>query len=124
MEIIIDLVDHMLVMRTLAQTQGAENSTTWNRHLIVKPMLMLKTKVIKIHQGVISETTLAMTKGVEDNHNMIKMRGPSLDNANNLVKIRNNIINVNQVKLVFNSTANPMLCWPWKTSSTTSSRKR
>ncbi|KAK1648980.1 hypothetical protein QYE76_066785 [Lolium multiflorum] len=148
MEIIIDLVDHMLVKTTPAQTQGAENSiamlvpmnvlhknkfftkivikrlamptmgmttnltttssTTWNRHLIVKPMLMLKTKVIKIHQGVISGTTLAMTKGVEDNHNMIKMRGPSLDNANNLVKIRNNIY-VNQVKLVFNSTANPML---------------
>ncbi|KAK1664982.1 hypothetical protein QYE76_053141 [Lolium multiflorum] len=84
------------------------SSTTWNRHLIVKPMLMLKTKVIKIHQGVISETILAMTKGAEDNHNMIKMRGPSLVNANNLVKIRNNI-NVNQVKLVFNSTANPML---------------
>ncbi|KAK1696576.1 hypothetical protein QYE76_013273 [Lolium multiflorum] len=40
---------------------------------------------------------------------MIKMRGPSLGNANNLVKIRNNIINVSQVKLVFNSTANPML---------------
>ncbi|KAK1618145.1 hypothetical protein QYE76_023662 [Lolium multiflorum] len=149
MEIIIDLVDRMLVKKTLAQTQGAESSiamlvlmnvlnknklftkivikrlamptmgmttnptttssTTWNRHLIVKPMWMLKTKVIKIHQGVISETILAMTKGAEDNHNMIKMRGPSLDNANNLVKIRNNIINVSQVKLVFNSTANPML---------------
>ncbi|KAK1679356.1 hypothetical protein QYE76_040204 [Lolium multiflorum] len=149
MEIIIDLVDRMLVKKTLVQTQGAESSiamlvhmnvlhknkfftkivikrlamptmgmttnptttssTTWNRHLIVKPMLMLKTKAIKIHQGVISETILAMTKGAEDNHNMIKMRGPSWDNANNLVKIRNNIINVNQVKLVFNSTANPML---------------
>ncbi|KAK1615037.1 hypothetical protein QYE76_020554 [Lolium multiflorum] len=34
---------------------------------------------------------------------------PLLDIANNLVKIRNNIINVSQVKLVFNSTANPML---------------
>ncbi|KAK1648977.1 hypothetical protein QYE76_066782 [Lolium multiflorum] len=149
MEIIIDLVDRMLVKKTLAQTQGAESSiamlvlmnvlnknklftkivikrlsmltmgmttnpttmssTTWNRHLIVKPMWMLKTKVITIHQGVTSETILAMTKGAEDNHNMIKMRGPSLDNANNLVKIRNNIINVSQVKLVFNSTANPML---------------
>ncbi|KAK1694464.1 hypothetical protein QYE76_011161 [Lolium multiflorum] len=149
MEIIIDLVDRMLVKKTLAQTQGAESSiamlvlmnvlnknklftkivikrlamptmgmttnplttssTTWTRHLIVKPMLTLKTKVIKIHQGVIFETILAMTKGAEDNHNMIKMRGTSLDNANNLVKIRNNIINVSQVKLVFNSTANPML---------------
>ncbi|KAK1694867.1 hypothetical protein QYE76_011564 [Lolium multiflorum] len=149
MEIIIALVDRTLVMKILAQTQGAESSiamlvlmnvrnknklftkivikrlamptmgmttnptttssTTWNRHLIVKPMLMLKTKVIKIHQGVTSGTILAMTKGAEDNHNMIKMRGPSLDNANNLVKIRNNIINVSQVKLVFTSNANPML---------------
>ncbi|KAK1665420.1 hypothetical protein QYE76_053579 [Lolium multiflorum] len=149
MEIIIALVDRTLVMKILAQTQGAESSiamlvlmnvlnknklftkivikrlamptmgmttnptttssTTWTRHLIVKPMWMLKTKVIKIHQGVTSGTILAMTKGAEDNHNMIKMRGPSLDNANNLVKIRNNIINVSQVKLVFTSTANPML---------------
>ncbi|KAK1665005.1 hypothetical protein QYE76_053164 [Lolium multiflorum] len=149
MEIIIALVDRTLVMKILAQTQGAESSiamlvlmnvlnknklftkivikrlamptmgmttnptttssTTWTRHLIVKPMWMLKTKVIKIHQGVISGIILAMTKGAEDNHNMIKMRGPSLDNANNLVKIRNNIINVSQVKLVFTSTANPML---------------
>ncbi|MCY5088438.1 hypothetical protein OV015_25870, partial [Salmonella enterica subsp. enterica serovar 1,4,[5],12:i:-] len=78
-------------------------------HLIVKPMLMLKTKVIKIHQGVISGIILAITKGVEVNHNMIKMRGPSLGNVNNLVKIFNNNINVNQVKLVFNFNANPML---------------
>ncbi|KAK1666378.1 hypothetical protein QYE76_054537 [Lolium multiflorum] len=149
METSIDLVARMLVKKTLAQTQGEENSiamlvlmnvlhkckfftkivikrlamptmgmttnptttssTTWNRHLIVKPMLMLKTKVITIHRDVIFETTLAMTNGVEENRNMIKMRGPSLDIANNLVKILHNIINVNQVKLVFNSTANPML---------------
>ncbi|KAK1682132.1 hypothetical protein QYE76_042980 [Lolium multiflorum] len=105
------IVIKRLAMPTMGMTTNptTTSSTTWNRHLIVKPMLMLKTKVIKIHQGVISETILAMTKGAEDNHNMIKMRGPSLDNANNLVKIRNNIINVSQVKLVFNSTANPML---------------
>ncbi|KAK1603863.1 hypothetical protein QYE76_027536 [Lolium multiflorum] len=94
METIIDLVARMLVKKTLAQTQGAENSiamlvlmnilnknkfftkivinrprhahhghddqphdnfssTTWNRHLIVKPMLMLKTKVLKINLGEI-----------------------------------------------------------------------
>ncbi|KAK1681375.1 hypothetical protein QYE76_042223 [Lolium multiflorum] len=144
MEIIIDLVARMLVMKTLAPTQGEENSiamlvpmnvhknkfytkivikwiamptmgvttnptttssTTWNRHLIVNHMLMLKTKVIKIHRGVISEITLAMTNGDEENRNMIKMRGPSLDVVNNL----NNILIVNQVKLVFNSAANPML---------------
>ncbi|KAK1609458.1 hypothetical protein QYE76_033131 [Lolium multiflorum] len=100
-----------IAMPTMGMTTNptTTSSTTWNRHLIVKPMLMLMTKVIKIHQGVTSEIILAMTKGAEDNHNMIKMRGPSLGNANNLVKIRNNIINVSQVKLVFNSTANPML---------------
>ncbi|KAK1628385.1 hypothetical protein QYE76_002700 [Lolium multiflorum] len=105
------IVIKRLAMPTMGMTTNptTTSSTTWTRHLIVKPMLMLKTKVIKIHQGVISETILAMTKGAEDNHNMIKMRGPSLDNAINLVKIRNNIINVSQVKLVFNSTANPML---------------
>ncbi|KAK1664853.1 hypothetical protein QYE76_053012 [Lolium multiflorum] len=105
------IVIKRLAMPTMGMTTNptTTSSTTWNRHLIVKPMLMLKTKVIKIHQGVTSETILAMTKGAEDNHNMIKMRGPSLDNANNLVKIRNNIINVSQVKLVFTSTANPML---------------
>ncbi|KAK1665070.1 hypothetical protein QYE76_053229 [Lolium multiflorum] len=105
------IVIKRLAMPTMGMTTNPTtmSSTTWNRHLIVKPMWMLKTKVITIHQGVTSETILAMTKGAEDNHNMIKMRGPSLDNANNLVKIRNNIINVSQVKLVFNSTANPML---------------
>ncbi|KAK1648875.1 hypothetical protein QYE76_066680 [Lolium multiflorum] len=105
------IVIKRLAMPTMGMTTNPKttSSTTWTRHLIVKPMLMLKTKVIKIHQGVTSGTILAMTKGAEDNHNMIKMRGPSLDNANNLVKIRNNIINVSQVKLVFTSTANPML---------------
>ncbi|KAK1694607.1 hypothetical protein QYE76_011304 [Lolium multiflorum] len=105
------IVIKRLAMSTMGMTTNptTTSSTTWNRHLIVKPMLMLKTKVIKIHQGVISGIILAMTKGAEDNHNMIKMRGPSLGNANNLVKIRNNILNMSQVKLVFNSTANPML---------------
>ncbi|KAK1648898.1 hypothetical protein QYE76_066703 [Lolium multiflorum] len=105
------IVIKRLAMPTMGMTTKptTTSSTTWNRHLIVKPMLMLKTNVIKIHQGVTSETILAMTKGAENNHNMIKMRGTSLGNANNLVKIRNNIINVIQVKLVFNSTANPML---------------
>ncbi|KAK1648746.1 hypothetical protein QYE76_066551 [Lolium multiflorum] len=105
------IVIKRLAMPTMGMTTNPKttSSTTWTRHLIVKPMWMLNTKVIKIHQGVTSGTILAMTKGAEDNHNMIKMRGPSLDNANNLVKIRNNFINVSQVKLVFTSTANPML---------------
>ncbi|KAK1681157.1 hypothetical protein QYE76_042005 [Lolium multiflorum] len=105
------IVIKRLAMPTMGMTTNPKttSSTTWTRHLIVKPMWMLKTKVIKIHQGVISGIILAMTKGAEDNHNMIKMRGPSLGNANNLAKIRNNILNMSQVKLVFTSTANPML---------------
>ncbi|KAK1601968.1 hypothetical protein QYE76_027073 [Lolium multiflorum] len=87
------IVIKRLAMPTMGMTTNPKttSSTTWTRHLIVKPMWMLKTKVIKIHQGVTSGTILAMTKGAEDNHNMIKMRGPTLDNVNNLVKIRNNI---------------------------------
>ncbi|KAK1596219.1 hypothetical protein QYE76_018558 [Lolium multiflorum] len=105
------IVIKRLAMPTMGMTTNPKttSSTTWTRHLIVKPMWMLKTKVIKIHQGVTSGTILAMTKGAEDNLNMIKMRGPTLDNVNNLDKIRNNFINVSQVKLVFTSTANPML---------------
>ncbi|KAK1602537.1 hypothetical protein QYE76_017968 [Lolium multiflorum] len=105
------IVIKRLAMPTMGMTTNPKttSSTTWTRHLIVKPMWMLKTKVIKIHQGVTSGTILAMTKGAEDNLNMIKMRGPTLDNVNNLDKIRNNILNVSQVKLVFTSNANPML---------------
>src|SRR5215218_5399041 len=93
------IVIKRLAMPTMgmATNPTTTSSTTWNRHLIVKPMLMLKTKVIKIHQGVTSGTILAMTKGAEDNLNMIKMREPTLDNVNNLVKI----LNMSQVKLVF-----------------------
>ncbi|KAK1602117.1 hypothetical protein QYE76_017160 [Lolium multiflorum] len=105
------IVIKRLAMPTMGMTTNPKttSSTTWTRHLIVKPMWMLKTKVIKIHQGVTSGTILAMTKGAEDNLNMIKMREPTLDNVNNLDKIRNNILNMSQVKLVFTSTANPML---------------
>ncbi|KAK1602025.1 hypothetical protein QYE76_027130 [Lolium multiflorum] len=105
------IVIKRLAMPTMGMTTNPKttSSTTWTRHLIVKPMWMLKTKVIKIHQGVTSGIILAMTKGAEDNLNMIKMREPTLDNVNNLVKIRNNILNVSQVKLVFTSNANPML---------------
>ncbi|KAK1682133.1 hypothetical protein QYE76_042981 [Lolium multiflorum] len=105
------IVIKRLAMPTMGMTTNPKttSSTTWTRHLIVKPMWMLKTKVIKIHQGVISGIILAMTKGAEDNLNMIKMREPTLDNVNNLDKIRNNILNMSQVKLVFTSNANPML---------------
>ncbi|KAK1641682.1 hypothetical protein QYE76_059487 [Lolium multiflorum] len=96
------IVIKRLAMPTMGMTTNPKttSSTTWTRHLIVKPMWMLKTKVIKIH---------AMTKGAEDNLNMIKMREPTLDNVNNLVKTRNNFLTMSQVKLVCTSTANPML---------------
>jgi len=105
------IVIKRLAMPTMGMTTNPKttSSTTWTRHLIVKPMWMLKTKVIKIHQGVTSGTILAMTKGAEDNLNMIKMREPTLGNANNLAKTRNNILKMSQVKLVFTSNANPML---------------
>ncbi|KAK1641633.1 hypothetical protein QYE76_059438 [Lolium multiflorum] len=143
MKTILVLIDHMLVKKTLALTQGEVNSiamlvlmndlhknkfltkivikrlamptmgvttnptttssTTW-RH-----MVMLPPKVVKSNQGVISAIILAMTNVEEETHNMIKTRGPSLDIANNLAKTLNNILHVNQVKQVFNSTANPML---------------
>ncbi|KAK1602154.1 hypothetical protein QYE76_017197 [Lolium multiflorum] len=110
MKTILVLIDHMLVKKTLALTQGEVNSiamlvlmndlhknklltkivikrlamptmgmttipkttstTTW-RH-----MVMLPPKVVKSNQGVISGIILAMTKGAEGNHNMIKMREP------------------------------------------------
>ncbi|KAK1601992.1 hypothetical protein QYE76_027097 [Lolium multiflorum] len=110
------IVIKRLAMPTMGMTTNptTTSSTTWNRHLIVKPMLMLKTKVIKIHQGVTSETILAMTKGAENNHNMIKMRGPSLGNANNLVKIRNNIINFNMPKFKGEDDAEAYLSWALK----------
>ncbi|KAK1602552.1 hypothetical protein QYE76_037401 [Lolium multiflorum] len=110
------IVIKRLAMPTMGMTTNptTTSSTTWNRHLIVKPMLMLKTKVIKIHQGVTSETILAMTKGAENNHNMIKMRGPSLGNANNLVKSRNNIINFNMPKFKGEDDAEAYLSWALK----------
>ncbi|KAK1645777.1 hypothetical protein QYE76_063582 [Lolium multiflorum] len=137
MKTIIDLIAHMLVMKTLAQTLGEEKSIAMLVHMNVlhkiilnrlampimgvttnptttssttwRHMVMLPPKVVKSNQGVISEIILAMTNVEEETHNMIKTRGPSLDIANNLAKILNNIIHVNQVKQVFNSTANPML---------------
>ncbi|KAK1616807.1 hypothetical protein QYE76_022324 [Lolium multiflorum] len=112
------IVIKRIAMPTMGMTTNptTTSSTTWNRHLIVKPMLMLKTKVIKIHQGVTSGTILTMTKGAEDNHNMIKMRGPSLGNANNLVKIRNNIINLkfNMPKFKGEDDAEAYLSWALK----------
>ncbi|KAK1681447.1 hypothetical protein QYE76_042295 [Lolium multiflorum] len=110
------IVIKRLAMPTMGMTTNPKttSSTTWTRHLIVKPMWMLKTKVIKIHQGVTSGTILAMTKGAEDNHNMIKMRGPTLDNVNNLVKIRNNFINFNMPKFKGEDDAEAYLSWALK----------
>src|SRR5215217_5477275 len=66
------IVIKRLAMPTMGMTTipKTTSTTTW-RH-----MMMLPPKVVKSNQGVISGIILAMTKGAEDNHNMIKMRGP------------------------------------------------
>ncbi|KAK1595956.1 hypothetical protein QYE76_059203 [Lolium multiflorum] len=66
------IVIKRLAMPTMGMTTipKTTSTTTW-RH-----MVMLPPKVVKSNQGVISGIILAMTKGAEGNHNMIKMRGP------------------------------------------------
>jgi hypothetical protein len=129
MKTIIELIAHKLVMKTLAPTLGAEKSIAMLVHMsvlhktksynkivtkrIAMPtmgvMAIPKTKVLKINLGEISAATLAMTNVDEENHNMIKMRDPTLSIVLNRDKIFNHILTVNQVKQVFNSNANPML---------------
>jgi hypothetical protein len=129
MKTIIDLIAHMLVMKTLAPTLGGEKSIAMLVHMsvlhktksynkiVTKRIAMTtmgvttnpKTKVLKINLGEISDVTLAMTNVEEETHNMIKMKGPTMSIVNNLDKIFNNIITVNQVKLVSTFNANPML---------------
>ncbi|KAK1681388.1 hypothetical protein QYE76_042236 [Lolium multiflorum] len=142
MKTILDLIAHMLVMKTLAQTPGEEKSIAMLVHMNVllksnlnriamptmgvttnptttssttwRHMVMLAPKVVKSNQGVISEIILAMTNVEEETHNMIKMRGPSLDIANNLVKILNNIINFNMPKFKGEDDAEAYLSWALK----------
>ncbi|KAK1697600.1 hypothetical protein QYE76_014297 [Lolium multiflorum] len=137
MKTIIDLIAHMLVMKTLAPTLGEEKSIAM---LVLKNVLhkivlnrmamptmgvmathmttssttwshmeMLKAMDIKTNRGVISAIILAMTNVEEETHTMIKMSDPSLGVVNHLVKIFNHILTVNQVKQVCTSNANPML---------------
>ncbi|KAK1608441.1 hypothetical protein QYE76_032114 [Lolium multiflorum] len=91
------LAINMIAMPTMGVTTNltTTSSTTWNRHRIVSHMLMLKTKVIKIHRGVIFGIILATTNMEEENRH--------------LAKIFDNTVIVNQVKLVFNFNTNPML---------------
>ncbi|KAK1648922.1 hypothetical protein QYE76_066727 [Lolium multiflorum] len=105
------LAINMIAMPTMGVTTNptTTSSTTWNRHLIVSHMLMLKTKVIKIHRGVIFGIILAITNMEEENRQLLKMREPSMNVVHNLAKIFDNTIIVNQVKLVFNFNTNPML---------------
>ncbi|KAK1561617.1 hypothetical protein QYE76_017841 [Lolium multiflorum] len=142
MKTILDLIAHMLVMKTLAQTPGEEKSIAMLVHMNVllksnlnriamptmgvttnptttssttwRHMVMLPPKVVKSNQGVISAIILAMTNVEEETHNMIKMRGPSLDIANNLVKILNNIINFNMPKFKGEDDAEAYLSWALK----------
>ncbi|KAK1608413.1 hypothetical protein QYE76_032086 [Lolium multiflorum] len=69
------LAINMIAMPTMGVTTNltTTSSTTWNRHLIVSHMLMLKTKAIKIHRGVIFGIILAITNMEEENRQMLKM---------------------------------------------------
>ncbi|KAK1627990.1 hypothetical protein QYE76_002305 [Lolium multiflorum] len=100
------LAINMIAMPTMGVKTNPTtmSSTTWNRHRIVSHMLMLKTKVIKIHRGVIFGIILAITNMGEENRQMLKMSV-----VNNLVKTFDNTVIVNQVKLVFNFNTNPTL---------------
>jgi hypothetical protein len=126
---IIDLIAHMLVMKTPAPTLGVEKYIAMLVHMsvlhklktfnkivtkrIAMPtmgvMAIPKTKILKIHLGEIFVATLAMTNVDEESLTMIKMRDPTLSIVLNRDKIFNHILTVNQVKQVFNSTTNPML---------------
>ena len=126
---IIDLIAHMLVMKTPAPTLGVEKYIAMLVHMsvlhktksfnkivtkrIAMPtmgvMAIPKTKILKIHLGEIFVATLAMTNVDEESLTMIKMRDPTLSIVLNRDKIFNHILTVNQVKQVFNSNANPML---------------
>jgi nicotinic acid mononucleotide adenylyltransferase len=125
----IDLIAHMLVMKTLAPTLGAEKYIAMLVHMsvlhktksynkivtkrIAMPTMGVttnpKTKVLKFNLGKISDAILAMTNVEEETHNMIKMKEPTMSLVNNLDKIFNNTIAVNQVKLASIFNANPML---------------
>ena len=129
MKTIIDLIAHMLVMKTLAPTLGVEKYIAMLVHMSVlhklktfnkiatKRIAMLtmgvmaipKTKILKIHLGEIFVATLTMINVDEENLTMMKMRDPTLSIVLNRDKIFNHILTVNQVKQVFNSNANPML---------------
>ena len=129
MKTILDVIAHMFVMKTLAPTLGEEKSIAMLVHMnalhkikssnkivtkrIAMPTMGVAanptTKVLKIHLGEISDAILAMINVEEEIHHMIKMRGPTMSLANTLDKIFNNIITVNQVKLVSTFNANPML---------------
>ncbi|KAK1617486.1 hypothetical protein QYE76_023003 [Lolium multiflorum] len=102
---------NMIAMLTMGVTTNltTTSSTTWNRHLIVSPMLMLKTKVIKLNRDVISAITHANNNMEEETRTWLKRRPSTMDVVNNLAKIFDNTVIMNQVKLVFKCYTNPML---------------
>ncbi|KAK1607883.1 hypothetical protein QYE76_031556 [Lolium multiflorum] len=69
---------NMIAMPTMGVTTNpmTTSSTTWNRHLIASPMLMLKTKVIKLNQGVISEIIHVNNNMEEETRSWLKGRPP------------------------------------------------
>ncbi|KAK1648910.1 hypothetical protein QYE76_066715 [Lolium multiflorum] len=105
---------NMIAMPTMGVTTNPTtmSSTTWNRHLIVIHMLMLKTKVIKLNRGVISEIIHVNNNMEEETRKWPKRRSPTMDivnNIHNLVKTFDNTVIANQVKLVFKFNTSPML---------------
>ena len=129
MKTIIDIIAHMLVMKTPAPTLGVEkyiamlvhmsvlNKTKSFTKIVIKRIAMPtmgvmaipKTKILKIHLVEIFVATLTMTNVDEESLTMIKVRDPTLSIVLNRDKIFNHILTANQVKQVFNFTANPML---------------
>jgi uncharacterized membrane protein len=129
MKTIIDLIAHKLVMKILAPILGAEKSiamlvlmsalhkTKSYNKIITKRIAMPtmgvttnpKTKVLKFHLGETFVAILAMTNVEGEFHHKLKMKGPTMSPITNLDKIFNNIITMNQAKLVYTFNANPML---------------
>ncbi|KAK1608544.1 hypothetical protein QYE76_032217 [Lolium multiflorum] len=65
---------NMIAMPTMGVTTNptTTSSTTWNRHLIVSHMLMLKTKVIKLNRDVISAIIHANNNMEEETRTWLK----------------------------------------------------
>ncbi|KAK1682411.1 hypothetical protein QYE76_043259 [Lolium multiflorum] len=68
---------NMIAMPTMGMTTNptTTSSTTWTRHLIASHMLMLKTKVIKLNLGVISQSSTPKPKWLTNAQDEIANNG-------------------------------------------------